>query len=684
MNYNRYRWCIVTSCPNTSIRTTEKLFIQVPDDIKMRNVWLRLANRDPKSLSIKSRLYLCEDHFNLEEDMANYMEYKIMGSVKYIRMKVNAVPTKFNFDSEKKCKSNKSRSTPTNTEELDFVQDTENTKLSEDFNEPTATSSKSDFHNNQVLEYKIKLEEEICNDAPETSDPLFQVNVNMERESELIIKDEIKTEEDHPQCHICLSVGRRMFPLRQHEEIYRRLLYDESPDRGDVTLDAALVCWECNASLRSVERFRSRIRQASEMLQTQQNTVSLSTLTTVVFSDTNPNGIYLSEESTRRQMDSENGDRIEDREDASETESNGEEELLEEEETPKEKSVDRNKWAKRRALLNRVPKFRLIGDCKEMFKKISFSIKMLQEVLEELSKEECYTNSDFRCSSCIRRFDDGKALMKHNTQYHDESVGIYVCDICRSRFADVQTLSSHLFSHYYMFYCKLCDYKCYSEDDTSSHARAQHGSKAVECLKCNALFSSRREFYKHYRGAHEKHICDYCGLSYKLKDSLVAHIRKKHSIRECKICQKKFSRYIGLWLHNRVHHGPPEPKAYCVECNIEYPDAYRYKCHLANSVKHRPREAVRVPCPGCDKEFSKKINMRNHYDLVHLKLIKYKCDACEKYFGRNADLAKHRRRVHEGVRPPRDKICRVCGRGFTSNKLLAGHARTHATQTHPS
>ncbi|XP_046976268.1 zinc finger protein 721-like isoform X2 [Vanessa cardui] len=260
------------------------------------------------------------------------------------------------------------------------------------------------------------------------------MNVDLKLESELIIKDEIKTEEDHPQCHICLSVGRRMFPLRQHEEIYRRLLYDESPDRGDVTLDAALVCWECNASLRSVERFRSRIRQASEMLQAQQNTVSLSTLTTVVFSDSNPNGIYLSEESTRRQMDSENGDRIEDREDASETDSIGEEESLEEEETPTEKSVDGNIWAKRQ----------------------------------------------------------------------------------------------------------------------------------------------------------------------------------------------------------------------------------------------------------CVGEFSKNIHMKNYSDLVHLKRIKFKCDSCEKYFGRNADLAKHRRRVHEGVRPPRDKICRVCGRGFTSNKLLAGHARTHATQTHPN
>ncbi|XP_064076162.1 PR domain zinc finger protein 5-like isoform X2 [Vanessa tameamea] len=688
MNYHRYRWCIVSSCPNTSIRTTEKLFIKVPDDIKMRNVWLKLAKRDPKSLSIKSRLYLCEDHFNLEQDMANYMEYKIMGSVKHIKMKVNTIPSRFSFNTKKKCRSPSARrSTLTNTQGLD-VPGTENSKLSEDYIEPTATSSKSDFHNSQVLGYRIKLEEEICNDAPETNEPLFQVNVDMERENEPLIKDEIKMEEDHPQCHICLSVGRKMFPIRKYEEIYKRLLYDEYQDHGDVTFDATLVCWECNALLRNVEQFQNRIRQANEMLQMQQNIVSLSSLTTVVFSDSSPNSIYLeeSEENTRYQMNSENDDQIKDHGGTSDKDSVGEDEPLEEltkeeEETPKEKTVDRNKWAKRRVLVNREPKFRMIEDFSEMFKKVSFSIKILQEVLEERRKQECYTNSEFRCSSCIQRFDNREALMEHNIQYHDKSVGMYVCDICRSRFADVQSLSSHLFSHYYMFYCKLCDYKCYSEDDTRSHARAQHGSKAMECLKCNGLFSARREFYKHYRDVHETHICDYCGLRYKLKDSLITHIRKKHSTRECNICKKTFTRYNSLWLHNKVHHGPPTATAYCVECDVEYADPYRYKWHLANSVRHRPREAVRVRCPGCDKEFSKKIYMKNHYDLVHLKLTKFKCDACQKYFGRNADLAKHRRRVHEGVQPPKNKICHICGRGFTVSvatfEILANHTRTH-------
>ncbi|XP_044728314.1 uncharacterized protein LOC123291917 [Chrysoperla carnea] len=131
MNFNRYRWCVASSCTNNSIKTPEKLFIKVPDDIKMRNVWLELAKRE--TLSTKSRLFLCEDHFNLEQDMKNYMEYKIMGTVKQVKMKANTIPSRFVFHTDEKysLSPNTSKSTFTNTQSLDFVQGTENSELSE-------------------------------------------------------------------------------------------------------------------------------------------------------------------------------------------------------------------------------------------------------------------------------------------------------------------------------------------------------------------------------------------------------------------------------------------------------------------------------------------------------------------------------------------------------------------------
>ncbi|CAK1585094.1 unnamed protein product [Parnassius mnemosyne] len=89
MSYHLYHCCIVPECKNTSIKTPEKLWIQVAIDLNMRNIWLNLA----KSLSLylyllyyKSKLYFCEDHFDLENDMENYTQCKIMGYVKRIQI----------------------------------------------------------------------------------------------------------------------------------------------------------------------------------------------------------------------------------------------------------------------------------------------------------------------------------------------------------------------------------------------------------------------------------------------------------------------------------------------------------------------------------------------------------------------------------------------------------------------
>ncbi|XP_028178382.1 uncharacterized protein LOC114365884 [Ostrinia furnacalis] len=104
MSSNVYHWCLVPECTNTSIKTSQKLWIQLPSDIKMRYTWLKLAGRDPKLLSTKTRLYFCEDHFDLENDMVNYTEYKLMGSVKRVRMKPNCVPSRFDCQTDRKHK----------------------------------------------------------------------------------------------------------------------------------------------------------------------------------------------------------------------------------------------------------------------------------------------------------------------------------------------------------------------------------------------------------------------------------------------------------------------------------------------------------------------------------------------------------------------------------------------------
>ncbi|KAK4885149.1 hypothetical protein RN001_001420 [Aquatica leii] len=87
------KWCFVPKCTNTSRTAPHKIFITVPKDIKKKKLWFAAARRAISEVSEKSTLYCCEDHFNLEYDMANYMEYKL--SNVRARIKEDVVPHLF-------------------------------------------------------------------------------------------------------------------------------------------------------------------------------------------------------------------------------------------------------------------------------------------------------------------------------------------------------------------------------------------------------------------------------------------------------------------------------------------------------------------------------------------------------------------------------------------------------------
>ncbi|CAK1587497.1 unnamed protein product [Parnassius mnemosyne] len=113
----------------------------------MRNTWLKLARRDPKALSIKTKLYFCEDHFYLENDMENYTQYKIMGSVKRIRMKPNCIPSRFDcqVDRKRKFTPNKSRNAFIKWQRMSTIKESEEIMRNEEKHVKSLPSCIQDF-----------------------------------------------------------------------------------------------------------------------------------------------------------------------------------------------------------------------------------------------------------------------------------------------------------------------------------------------------------------------------------------------------------------------------------------------------------------------------------------------------------------------------------------------------------
>lgn len=59
-----YKWCLMSSCSNTSIKTPTKEFFQIPSNRSTRLLWIAATGRDSQQIARKS-LYICEDHFDV-------------------------------------------------------------------------------------------------------------------------------------------------------------------------------------------------------------------------------------------------------------------------------------------------------------------------------------------------------------------------------------------------------------------------------------------------------------------------------------------------------------------------------------------------------------------------------------------------------------------------------------------
>ncbi|CAM1331597.1 Uncharacterised protein r2_g4053 [Pycnogonum litorale] len=81
-----YKYCCVPECKSTTIRDEEKIFVSVPDNPTTRKNCLMQRNA---FIVCKRTSYCCGDHFDMMEDMENYMEHNLSGV--RLRVKKDAV-----------------------------------------------------------------------------------------------------------------------------------------------------------------------------------------------------------------------------------------------------------------------------------------------------------------------------------------------------------------------------------------------------------------------------------------------------------------------------------------------------------------------------------------------------------------------------------------------------------------
>ncbi|XP_063224583.1 zinc finger protein 184-like [Bacillus rossius redtenbacheri] len=216
-------------------------------------------------------------------------------------------------------------------------------------------------------------------------------------------------------------------------------------------------------------------------------------------------------------------------------------------------------------------------------------------------------------------------------------------------------------------------------DDKRQHA----------CHLCSKSFKMRGSLMVHLRVAHsgssmgkgqphktepassteeKRFACPSCSKTFKKEHQLGQHLKTHEGKQwECDICCKLFTTKYFLKKHKRLHTG--EMPYACGVCGKTFTFQQSYHKHLLYHSDDKPHV-----CSHCERAFKELSTLHNH-QRIHTGEKPFACETCGKCFRQRVSYLVHRR-IHTGAMPYK---CSACDRSFRYKVSQRTHKCTSAT-----
>jgi len=144
-----------------------------------------------------------------------------------------------------------------------------------------------------------------------------------------------------------------------------------------------------------------------------------------------------------------------------------------------------------------------------------------------------------------------------------------------------------------------------------------------------------------------------------VKDQIRVHHEEQVEL-ECQKCEKKFGNEVPLRAHYQQSHGTQNNSFVCDSCGKSFKLKQSLKMHcLSEHSNIEDQEKYKIQChhPGCNFASLQKRAVEEHFERIHLKLKKFLCSHCPKSFYNKMRLDEHTNGVHLNKKPFKCELC---------------------------
>lgn len=197
--------------------------------------------------------------------------------------------------------------------------------------------------------------------------------------------------------------------------------------------------------------------------------------------------------------------------------------------------------------------------CKQCPRRFSYNSALIAHSISHLPEDQ---RNVFTCSDCGKSYCSSGRLSSHVNLAHSKKGEEFICHLCHKKFTSKGNLSYHLTTHQpnlHSMQCKICLKWLKNKVCLRKHM-IQHSGEMFKCHLCTEYETVNKQcLVNHIKIKHseeKKFLCEVCNKSFKLKNTLVNHLRQhtRETPYCCEFCKRKFSSSGNFYAHRKRMH----------------------------------------------------------------------------------------------------------------------------------